>query len=68
MYLSERSLATQYDISRSTVSRLVTFIREGIAEGRYPERGLLHIGGRARVDEELFRTAIIDRETERVMR
>lgn len=68
MYLSEKSLSEQYDISRSTVTRLVSYIRDGIASGRYPEQGLLHIGGRARVDEDLFRKAVIDREKERVWR
>lgn len=68
MYLSRNSLAREFDISIRTVSRVVQMIRQGVAEGRYPEDGILYIGNHPRVDAQTFKRALSDREWERVRR
>lgn len=68
MYLSRTHCEEYFDVSRSTVNRMIRYIREGIAQGKYPKDAVLYISGRPRVNEETFRTALIDREWERVAR
>lgn len=68
MYQSIKTIGNNFDVSRSTVNRMIRYIREGIAQGKYPKDAVLYISGRPRVNEETFRTALIDREWERVAR
>lgn len=65
MYLSRNHLRTEYDISESTVNRMLRYIRNGIGTGKYPRDAILYIGGSPRVDTAVFVEAVRDREWER---
>lgn len=68
MYLSRNSLTREFDTSLSTVSRIIRYIRQGVAEGRYPTDGILYLGNHPRVDKSLFMRAMGDIQAERVAR
>lgn len=61
MYLSRKSLEREFEISPSTVSRIIRHIRQG----HYPRGSILYIGNHPRVDTEIFKRAIADMEGER---
>lgn len=68
MYLSEKNLVKEFDISLATVKRIIRFLQIGMEKGRYAPDSVLYIGGRVRVDVESFIKAIREREGERVIR
>lgn len=61
MYLSRKSLEREFEISPSTVSRIIRHIRQG----SYPRGSILYIGNHPRVEKEVFKRAIADMEGER---